>query len=603
MHRNLKSKMASFSVLTNSSKSPNPSKTTWFRSLAYAIVGALAFAQFMSDYRPYLGLGSSLSIGIHILGLCVLGLVLGCRWGWALTGYGIIWALLTKIDITKQREIIAPLNLFDLKIALADLGGLFSAIGMPVWFGNFIYSVFAVLLLGLVWRRYFRRRAFLGAVAKLAFDGVLVVLLSRAYGVAFDKAGEFIGQQFLVGRIDVDELPRRRRALGLLPYMAWYQYNANSNVGPYESAQLGIDGGPLDEFLQKFSQNTLAKLPAVPAKLPNIIVILNESLFDAAATFDISVPSQTMFYGTKNSITGSLLINTIGGGTWRSEYSMIAGVDHRVFGFRGDYAPVNLAGISHVTFPKYLNQLGYQTHAIYPVPGNFYASRSAYRGYGFQRFEDVREVGLADDWKLNSDERIYDTVYRRYGELKSGGKPVMLMALTVVNHAPYVCTPDTPKLVNDKRVDEDGNCQLNAYLAKISITNTALNKFVQRVLAEDDNAMILNFGDHQPFTLTRGTMDKLRRPTTLAPSDRLTFFRLDVSPQWQPMLSFWPNHMNIAALPTWLSFMFKRTIADSYLPENLWVESRCQSDALRCSDADLAQYLQSLKARKFLNQH
>ena len=114
---------------------------------------------------------------------------------------------------------------------------------------------------------------------------------------------------------------------------------------------------------------------------PDIFVVLEESTFDPtllAACAGAPACEQPMFAHPKpGEESGPLFVHTTAGGTWLSEFTFLTGFDWRIFGPAGAHAPVSLAHNMRAPLPRYLQALGYQTIAIYPVAGNFLNARGS----------------------------------------------------------------------------------------------------------------------------------------------------------------------------------------------------------------------------------
>ena len=71
-------------------------------------------------------------------------------------------------------------------------------------------------------------------------------------------------------------------------------------------------------------------------------------------------------------------VNTIGGGSWVSEFEVLTGVDSRIFGYQGFYTHYYIAPKVKNSFSEYLANKGYNTAAFYPIEGSFYNADKAF---------------------------------------------------------------------------------------------------------------------------------------------------------------------------------------------------------------------------------
>src|SRR5262249_7865365 len=113
---------------------------------------------------------------------------------------------------------------------------------------------------------------------------------------------------------------------------------------------------------------------------PDIFLILEESTFDPTLiTKCLPAFCDNAILHPQRAATrtqqGPLLVHTTGGGTWLAEFAVMSGLDWRLFGRGGAFAPVSLAPRLHNALAQYLRTLGYHTVAVYPTAGNFLSAR------------------------------------------------------------------------------------------------------------------------------------------------------------------------------------------------------------------------------------
>ncbi len=133
-----------------------------------------------------------------------------------------------------------------------------------------------------------------------------------------------------------------------------------------------------------------------PGRLPNIVVVFAESTFNPDWAFTLARPVQSALFSRQRDTQAlsGLYVNTIGGGSWITEFESIVGVDSRLFGYSGYYTHSTLSPFVRRSIATYLRDKGYETSAYYSWAGEFYNARRAYANYGFDRFFDVGELGL-----------------------------------------------------------------------------------------------------------------------------------------------------------------------------------------------------------------
>jgi len=282
-----------------------------------------------------------------------------------------------------------------------------------------------------------------------------------------------------------------------------------------------------------------AQIPTSDQMLPDIMIVLQESVFDARLLRDCpeALCDQKLFYPAEKAVRteqGPLLVHTTGGGTWLAEFAVISGFDWRSFGRGGGYAPVSLAPRLQLSLPKRMRELGYRTVAIYPTDGNFLSARLAYSQYGFDEFYDTHDLGLPDDWLETTDAMVFDKALERVGH-SNDTRPVFAFALTIRNHGPHGQQLEkipTPFLAAREMLSQP----MADYLARLHESSQDYRRFADAWLNAERPRVVAWFGDHQPeaawaFTQQSNTLIANRIPPNIA-SDQLqylTYFQMSAN--------------------------------------------------------------------------
>lgn len=273
---------------------------------------------------------------------------------------------------------------------------------------------------------------------------------------------------------------------------------------------------------------------------PDIVAVLEESTFDPRMLAACTLPNlcdYRMFHPDADTLAhGWLEVHTWGGGTWTTEFALLTGLAHDLFGAAGIYAPFNLAPRIRYTLPRVLREDGYRTVAIYPTDGDFLNGRAAYADYGFDAFYGGEQLGLGwhstDAELMRAFQRVFATEKR-----KAHGKPVFLFMLTLHQHGPHM-TPlaqlpapyDKPlfpgKLATDKLLDDWLNLNLANYLQRLSMSDAAEAQLESMLRADDRPALLLHFGDHQPSFDGAMTALEKKLPSQIANPQVATYYML-----------------------------------------------------------------------------
>ena len=242
-------------------------------------------------------------------------------------------------------------------------------------------------------------------------------------------------------------------------------------------------------------------VPEVADIRPDIFMILEESTFDATLISacvrnDCDNAMLHPLTTAQRTQQGPLLVHSTGGGTWLSEFALMSGLDWRVFGRGGAYAPVSLAPRLHDALPDRLRKLGYRTIAVCPTDGNFLSARSAYGYYGFDEFYAASDLNLPGDWQQTFDHILFDKALQlvpRAGDTR----PVFVFALTIRNHGPHG-EGNVPLPPAFHQTEQNNGAALADYLARMRDSSIDFTRLADQWLKSSRPRIIGWFGDHQP---------------------------------------------------------------------------------------------------------
>lgn len=453
--------------------------------IAYLVIGAIL-------------LGRRLGLFLFLVGM-TLGTLLG-------------FANETKIALTQM-----PVTFHDLAISAMNPGGLWEAVGAPLPVRIVTYAVAIVLIAIFL---YLAATGITRSIRKGKGVDVAVAaaLLIPAFGFS---VSDFAKKHFVI--VTKSELgmglwqpsmdATLARHVGSVPYLSYsyFGYKRRKRGDIYDiaapaqadTAEAGLAVAPV--FTTSSGTQT---------EKPNIVFILLESTFDIGKVFKLSNMAQDRLF-TANEYTrllSPLRVNAIGGGTWVTEFETITGVDSRVFGFYGSYTHSTISPFVTHTFASYLSGKGYSTTAIYPVPGEFFNARNAYRNYGFRHFYDAKDLDFPGEWRKNKDPLIIRKAISVLGNEAS--QPFFAYVLTLENHSPHSCdnpganSGSTVALIQAPKFP--GNCTINEYLRRLRSTSEAvfeMRDYLETLEKKSGRPFVLVvFGDHQPHTFTSSTL-------------------------------------------------------------------------------------------------
>ena len=228
---------------------------------------------------------------------------------------------------------------------------------------------------------------------------------------------------------------------------------------------------------------------------PHIILVHDESAFDIRMVPNIKVPPRygdhfLSFDGKQR----NLLIEVVGGGSWYTEFNVLAGLSTRSFGKFAYFVTRIAAKRIERGLPTALRRCGYRTFSLYPYHGAFLSAKSFHTTMGVQRFHDMNDMRARE---FEPDRFYYNAALRLMEQERAGG-PMFVYVYLSGNHSPWSApwlpelTPGWTKLGNDPVVDE--------YLRRQTLGMQDYRDFLARLEQKfpGESFILLRYGDHQP---------------------------------------------------------------------------------------------------------
>ncbi|MBQ2960953.1 MAG: LTA synthase family protein [Oscillospiraceae bacterium] len=242
------------------------------------------------------------------------------------------------------------------------------------------------------------------------------------------------------------------------------------------------------ELLSKFSDEDIPEERKV-----NIFALQLESFTDLSQ-MGFSCVDEAAYAGLrqleKESISGVLVPNVIGGGTINTERSFLTGN----FGFLS----YNKACNSYV---RYFNDQGYITTGGHPNKPDFYnrVNVAEYLGFSEYLFEDYYNAFTGGRW--NCDAQFLPESFRLFRERCSTGEKVFAFNISLQGHGPYSIEDCNTKdrYCLDSSLSPSSQDSLNAYLSLVSETQSILLQELDKLRNENYPAVVLVYGDHNPL--------------------------------------------------------------------------------------------------------
>ncbi len=239
-----------------------------------------------------------------------------------------------------------------------------------------------------------------------------------------------------------------------------------------------------------------------PERRPNIIVVMNEAFSDLSVLGQFETNEDYMPFirslmnkDTQNVVSGHLHVSVLGGNTANTEFEFLTG-NTMAFLPQGSIPYQQYVKSETVSLASHLKSLGYDTCTVHPYNSTGWDRNKVYPLLGFDNSYFISSfVNPSRIRKYVSDSSCYDKIIELY-EKKDKDTPLFLFSVTMQNHSSY--TEDFDNFVPEISVKGSNSKALNNYLSLIKISDTAVSELVNYFASEDEETVIIFFGDHQP---------------------------------------------------------------------------------------------------------
>ena len=428
-----------------------------------------------------------------------------------ITGLGTFLAL-EQISIIKASITGLPRMFLDPQITAKDPDGFIGAMKWPAWafYGTMgaTSSLLAVLIVASARTEFSkhgppRLKAISVSLAAIATFVAAFSVFSQQLYMAVKPPSRYMQEAWSSAGIG-DVLNR----IGVIPFVIFTsKLDFDSINNRFSSAIPRNHNSPAPDTNTDAARRIVADKPS-PQKTPNIVMVLLESTFDVNKTFEIKPRLETTLSADYEGalVRGVFDVNAVGAGTLLSEFETLTGIDSRLFGLAGLYTHVTAAPRMNGSLATWLEGKNYQSTSFYPVWGDFFSARSAYKKYGFNQMFDYTHFNLKNPWYL-SDEALISNFLT---EIRSeNDKPLFAYILTIANHSPHPCVNFDKENTPYRFVGVENpmlSCELNEYIHRQKKTEAGIQKLeahLQDIEARTGRPYVLAlFGDHQPRAFT-----------------------------------------------------------------------------------------------------
>ncbi|MBP2025404.1 LTA synthase family protein [Peptoniphilus stercorisuis] len=229
-------------------------------------------------------------------------------------------------------------------------------------------------------------------------------------------------------------------------------------------------------------------------KKVNIVAIMLESFkdFSVYQSEDLVFQKDPYEYFHKlqrESLSGNLLVNSFGGGTFLTETNFLTGIKHTPRFNKKTWS-----------YPMYFKNEGYKNIAFHPYIGTFYNRNNAYKNLGFDEFYEYDKTFKDINESILCDVDFYNFIVNKFSE-KDENQKAFNFAVTYQNHGPYSKEKASEENTYIKWKDsysEEWYNYFNNYLTGIHSSSNALEILVDYFSSINEPTVLILFGDHSP---------------------------------------------------------------------------------------------------------
>jgi phosphoglycerol transferase MdoB-like AlkP superfamily enzyme len=236
----------------------------------------------------------------------------------------------------------------------------------------------------------------------------------------------------------------------------------------------------------------------VQGKPPHIILIHQESVVQPSLfpllRYDRGVDP---FFRSQDNALHQLRVETYGGASWLTEFSLLAGVSTHSFGGMRQFVQAFTRNKLKDTLPQALGRCGYRNVVFYPMLRNFVSNDRFYTSIGLKEVFDMRSQGAKS---VQERDRFYyaNALAEMKRHVRSSRKPLFTYIQTMAAHWPYDFTFEPAVAVPGGAPGTDP--EMNEYLRRVAMAKMDFDYLLRELRRRfpRERFLIVHYGDHHP---------------------------------------------------------------------------------------------------------
>ena len=239
-----------------------------------------------------------------------------------------------------------------------------------------------------------------------------------------------------------------------------------------------------------------ACVPAV--KPPNIILVHEESVFPPSIFPSLAYDHRLdPFFASTDGNLHHLRVETYGGASWLTEFSVMTGLSTRSFGDMRQFLQTYMVNRLGDTLPQALQRCGYRNVLFYPMLKSFISTAPFYTSIG------IREIFDAKDQKAPTAaerDRFYfaNALTEMQKHFATSDKPLFTFIETMATHWPYDIKAFPEEVVPGGGPGTDP--ELHEFLRRLWLAKRDYDDMLAQLRARfpDEHFLVVTYGDHHP---------------------------------------------------------------------------------------------------------
>jgi len=250
------------------------------------------------------------------------------------------------------------------------------------------------------------------------------------------------------------------------------------------------------------------KLPTsceTAGKLPHIVLIHEESVVQPSLFPRLKYERDLdRLFRSFDGRTHRMRVETYGGASWLTEFSILAGVSTHSFGGMRPFVQSVMQGKVRDTLPEALARCGYRNVVFYPMLRNFVSNARFYTSIGLNEIFDLKDQGAKG---VQERDRFYfgNALNEMARHFATSSAPLFTFVQTMSAHGPYDFRFEPELSVPGGGAGTDP--EMHEYLRRLWLSKLDYEEFRRELKRRfpSERFLIVHYGDHHP-TATRSLL-------------------------------------------------------------------------------------------------